>query len=300
MGKLNVRRLGYALGAQIEGVDLSKPLDDATTAEIRQAWLDHIVLCFPGQRIEADQLRAFCARFGELDDNHGSLNRYPDQPHVLALTNKPIQISGKTVGGYGRADNWHSDHSYTVRPTTGSFLSAKVLPDVGGETMWTNMYTAYETLSPAFQRIVDGLESMHDIRMSAGYPRRGPEDQAKLLRLNPPVVHPVVRVHPETGRKALYIGDRVRKFVGMSEEESKPMRDYLIRHAIRYEFIYRHRWTADDLLMWDNRCSMHFAVQDYDQAQLRRMMRCALVGPVTGRLHSEDDEGAPLAVAAAR
>jgi taurine dioxygenase len=284
MARLKIRRLGYAMGAEVTGVDLSKPLDERVVAEVRQAWLDHIVLCFPGQNLDGEKLRGFCSQFGDLEDNQRSINRDPAQPGIMTLSNKPVVVNGQPVVGYGRGSYWHTDFSYTDRPTTITFLLAKDLPEVGGDTMFANMYMAYESLSPAFQRLIESLLGVHDYTLGTGSSRQTPEQQAKMKQLNPPVVHSVVRSHPETGRKALYIGNRVRNFVGMTAEETKPLLDYLNRHATSYEFLYSHRWTVDDLVLWDNRCALHYAVQNYDQAQLRRMLRSSLVGQRSGYL----------------
>jgi taurine dioxygenase len=284
---MKVRPLGYALGAEVTGVDLKQPLDDRALQEIRTAWFAHIVLCFPGQDLEPEELSAFAGRLGELDDNRATPHlRHPEHPEIYVMVNKPIVVNERSYAG-GIADSWHTDNSYTVRAASGTFLNAKELPAVGGDTMFANMYVGYETLSPAFQRTIDPLEAIHDVSLSSMFKDYDPELQAERMRLNPPVVHPVVRAHPETGRKALYVGHRVRRFVGMTEEESAPIRDFLTAHSTRYEFTYRHRWTVNDLLLWDNRCAMHRAVADYDRRELRRMIRCNLLPPKSGYVYSE-------------
>jgi taurine dioxygenase len=275
MANLHVRRLGYALGAAITGVDATERLDRETVAAIRQAWLEHVVLCFPGQDLSPEQFKDFCAQFGDLDqDNSGSLNRIPDQPGITMLTNKPVTINGQRAGG-NAPSRWHSDNSYRSRPPTFTFLLAQELPDVGGNTMFANMYVAYETLSPAFQRAIDPLQAVQDIALWPTYRGKNTPAVQAILEANPPTARPLVQLHPETGRKALYIGqDRVRNFAGMTEEETTPIMDFLNRHATRYEFIYRHCWSVNDLVMWDNRCSLHYPVPDYDHTQVRRMLRC--------------------------
>ena len=290
--ELQLRRLGYALGAEVKGVELTCRQDEATIAAIRAALLEHVVLCFPGQDLSEDQLVAFSSRFGVLDDNRKSAaNRHPQHAPLMVVSNKAISIGGKPGGGYRNGRKWHSDLSYTDRPSTLTFLVAKRLPSVGGETLFANMYRAYETLSPSMQRVVESLELVHDVSMQADFDKRTPEDQAERRRLNPPIVHPVVRVHPETGRKALYVGLRVRNFVGMTQEESSPILDFLNQHSVRYELTYRHRWTVGDLLIWDNRCAMHLAIQDYDQSELRHMMRASLLGPRIGRVYAAEEAG---------
>jgi taurine dioxygenase len=282
--KLKVERLGYALGASVRGVDCTRPLPDAVVSEIRRAWLDNVVLCFPDQDLDAAGMIAFCSRFGELDDMRRTpQNRHPEFDTIAMLSNKPVDVKGTKTGGHPYGRQWHSDRQFTDRPASASFLNAKILPDVGGDTMFTNMYVAYETLSPAMQRLIDPLEAVHDMSTSKNFASRSPEVQAVQRELNPPVIHPVVRVHPETGRKALFVGEYVRNFVGMTPEETAPILQFLNEHAIRYEFIYRHVWKKNDLVMWDNRCTMHRAIPDFDLSQMRQMIRCALIAPKSGR-----------------
>jgi taurine dioxygenase len=148
---------------------------------------------------------------------------------------------------------------------------------------------AYEAFSDEFKRTIEPLYLIHDTALGKAFPNSSPEEQAKSRQLNPPTAHPVVRVHPDSGRKSLYIGERVRSFVGMTEEESRPLYDFLMQHATRYEFTYRHRWTPNDFIMWDNRCSLHFAVHDYEPGQPRNMLRCSIDGPKLGYAYTEDD-----------
>jgi taurine dioxygenase len=283
---VNVRRRGYALGAEILGLDASQALDDGTIAAVRQALLDNVVICVPGQScVGPAELAAFCRRFGEPDTyNTRPYNRHPECPEVFVVANKPVTIAAQELRRSVPANVWHSDYSYSRRPGTITFLLAKAIPEVGGDTQFANAYTAYETLSPTLQGIVESLAAVHDVTLSPGYALGTPEQQAKDKARMPPVVHPVVRIHPETGRKALYVAERIRNFVGMSEEETRPLLGFLKQHSVRYEFTYRHRWATDDLVLWDNRCALHYAVQDYERAQLRQMLRISLVGPESGRL----------------
>jgi taurine dioxygenase len=287
-----VRRLGYALGAEVTGLDLTECLDDAIVATIRKIWLDNLVLCIRGQQLSPTQMMAFCGRFGELHQHVNPTEHHPDHPPITMIVNKPITINGKAYPG-GISDEWHADQVFTVRPPTLGFLNAQELPAVGGDTLFANMYLAYETLSPALQRMIDPLEAVFDMTIAGAFRRSTPEKQAELRARNPPVVHSLVRVHPETGRKALYVSHRLRNFIGMTEEETKPIFDYLTEHATRYELSYRHCWVAHDLVMWDNRCTLHRAVGDYDPGQLRRMQRCELVAPKTGRLYSDGNLDPP-------
>jgi taurine dioxygenase len=283
MSELRVVRIGHAAGAEVTGVDLSAPLDEATFREVRQAWLDHHVLCFPNQNMSKQQLLAFADRFeGDLDDFRHEKTFDPDDPRILFLSSKPEP--GKKWDGYKQGVHWHSDRSYTERPATATFVLSKEIPQVGGDTMFANQYMAYETLSPKFQEIVAGLSAVHSqSNLKLTSLKVSPEVAAGYRGVDRSAIHPVVKVHPATGKAALYVGDRVRQFVGMTVEESRPIIDHLNRHAVQYEFTYRHRWHVQDLVMWDNRCLMHYAPLDYDpQTEPRFMWRCSLVGPKTG------------------
>ena len=298
MTQMKVTRLGYACGAEITGIDLKRTIDDATLDRIHSAWLEHQVLCFRDQELTKDEFVAFArqfsanGRFGEIDNQLHSPSRDPENPSLTVNTNKPRD--GKPYRGYKEGTYWHSDRSVSVKPTTASLLLAIEIPEVGGDTMFANQYTAYEALSPAMRAIVDRLDLIHDVAKSM--PRRAnvPETMEGILKAFPPVVHPVVRVHPDTGRKALYVSEREDvRFVGMTAEESRPILDFLNVHAVRYEFVYRHRWEPRDLLVWDNRCLMHQAIVDYDlYRQTRHMWRCALLGPEIGHLLATIDESA--------
>ena len=295
MSQLHVKRLGYALGAEVTGIDLTAPLDDVTFAAIHTAWLAHLVLCFPRQNLTQAQFVAFAARFGEVEENRHLKTSDPENKYVTLLTNQPID--GRPWDGYKDGQNWHSDRSYRLNPTPATFVLAQELPEIGGDTMFANQYLAYETLSPAVKASVDELFAVHDHDNVTGTTLQGAEAMATMRHNFPPVVHPVVRVHPESGRKALYPGgDRARNFVGMTQPESQPLLDMLNKHAVTYEFTYRHRWRAHDLIMWDNRCLLHIALKDYDiQTQTRHLWRCNLTGPPTGRLLDEQ-QGAATAM----
>jgi taurine dioxygenase len=274
MPKLEVHRRGYALGAEITGVDARKALDDETVAAIRRAVLDHIVVCLPGQNLGADDFIRFSGHFGELDvPNTHVPHRHPDHPALYIAVNQALAVNGKQAVTTPPMTHWHFDFSQTEQPATLTFLHAQALPPIGGDTMFANLYMAYEALSPAFKRMIDQLWEVHDFHAT-----------------RPFIAHPLVRVHPETGRKALCLVERMWRLAGMTVEESAPLVDFLKAHATRYEFVYRHRWTVKDLLIWDNRCSIHAVVPDFDQSQLRSMLRCSLVGPKVGRVYTEGME----------
>jgi taurine dioxygenase len=283
MGNLRVEPLGYALGAEVTGVDLRRPLDPALRTAINEAWLRHLVLVFPGQDLSTTEQIAFARHFGELD-KHAFQPRYthPDHREILLVTNKLIDGKPSDTRNTGR--NWHTDLAFTPRPAKGALLRCKEKPPVGGDTMFANLTLAYETLTPRLQAFIEDMEAIHDVSLVKGIEQRDPEKVAELKRLNPPVAHRVVQVHPETGRKSLMVGQRIRGILGLSDGESAALLRFLNEHAESPEFVYRHRWSVDDIVMWDNRCTQHVALPDFDQTQPRLMLRCSLEGEVTGRL----------------
>ncbi len=286
MSTIGIRRLSNAIGAEITGVDLTQPIDDAMFDSIEKAWHEHLVLLFRDQDITPAQHVAFSRRLGDLDQNNANpFYRLEEFPEILQITN--LKVGGKPSDTRNTGRNWHSDLSYTRNPAKGSLLNCRQKPDVGGDTMFTNMYLAYETLSEKMRAIVDDLWAVHDISLVAGIGERDPEKVAEMKRISPPIAHPVVRVHPDTGRKALFVSQRVHRFVGMTNEESRPILDFLCDHATRHEFVYRHQWRVHDLLLWDNRCTMHLALADFDQSQPRHMLRTTLLGEPMGRLYNE-------------
>lgn len=283
MSAIQVEQVGFACGARIVGADLSRPLSEADLKVVRDAWLKHLVLVFPEQEITPVQLVAFSRHFGELEDYESQpFNRHPDINEVMVLTNK--RTNGKPSPTYNAGQNWHTDLSYTIRPAKGTTLYCIEKPSVGGDTMFANMYAAYETLSPKLQSFIDGLEAIHDASLIQGLEKRDPAVVSEYKRLNPPVIHPAVRTHPESGRKALYINERVRQFVGLNEAESKPLIRFLCDHSVASRFVYRHYWGVKDVVMWDNRCLTHLAVGDYDASESRHMIRTSGKGEHLGRL----------------
>lgn len=277
---ISLRPLSYALGAEVQGVDLAKPLSNSEFDRIHRAFLERGILLFREQKITREQHIAFSRRFGELD-THDSLprDRHPDYPELLLVTNIP-KANGAPSDSKYTGQLWHSDMSFTLAPSLGSLLRGITIPPVGGDTMFTNMYMAYDTLSDGMKKMIDGLHGIHTgsrkiVDLSA-------DRAAEQKKLNPPIAQPVVRVHPETGRKALYIGEKVSCFAGMTEEESRPLIDYLVRHATRPQFVYRHQWRADDIVMWDNRCTMHVALGDYPEGEIRHLERTTIKGTPSG------------------
>ena len=286
MSELWIQPTGAALAADVHGVDLSKPVSDAVFKEILAAWNEHLVLRFSGQRLDDPTLMTFSARFGELDRvpiaaanhdraNSGVVAEAVDWVAVIANAKK----DGKEMGGLGSYELvWHTDMSYNPLPPRASLLYALEVPADGGNTGFLNMYAAYETLPAELKRAVDGRTCIHDSsRNSAGELRRGFQ-RTLDVRQTPGAVHPLVRLHPVTGRKALFLGRRPGAYIhGLPVEESEALLDAVWAHATQERFAWYQKWRAGDLVMWDNRCVMHR--RDAFDERLRRLMhRTQIVG----------------------
>lgn len=281
---MKIKRLSRGLGAEVVGVDLSKPCSPSLIEEIRQAWYENLVLLFRDQELTPQRHVDFSRSFGELDP-HDALPRYrhPDFPEIFQVTNLPIDGKPSETRNTGR--QWHSDLTYTVRPALGSLLYSRQIPEVGGDTMFANMYMAYETLSPGLRKILDGLRAVHDIRGSRDLAKRGEDRLNELVKINPPVSQPVVLEHPGTGRRALFVNEMMTSHIaGWKRAESQALLRYLYDNSVVPEAVYRHRWQVNDLVMWDNRCTLHIALADYDHSSPRHMLRTTLLGERTGEI----------------
>jgi taurine dioxygenase len=278
---IEARPLGYALGAEIIGFDIRDPLDTETVAAIREAWHQHHVIVLRDQNASPDDILRFARGFGDLDDHAQTpFYRKDGYPELLEITTKPKNGKPSETRNVGR--NWHSDYAYTPRPAAASMLYCVEKPPIGGDTMFCNMARAYDTLSDTMRGIVDGLHSVYDISLVAGFYERDPAEVAETKRLNPPIAHPAVKVHPESGTRALYVSERVSYFHGMTAAESRPLIDFLCEHATGPENVYRHVWRPGDLVCWDNRTTMHVALTDFDQNQPRHMLRATIIGEPSG------------------
>ncbi|HZZ95056.1 MAG TPA: TauD/TfdA family dioxygenase [Usitatibacter sp.] len=275
-----VTRIGNALGAEVGGVDL-RAMDDATFAQVKAAWLGHLVLRFRGQRLRDSELLALSRRFGELDPP--GPNPYggpfmPAFPEINVISN--VKVEGKPIGNLGDGEAvWHCDMTYVEQPPRAAILHALELPPSGGDTFWSNMYLAYETLPPDLKRAVAGKRAVHDATYnSAGMMRKGMEEVTDP-REAPGARHPLVVVHPETQRPALFLGRRRNSYVvGLELAASEALLDALWAHATRPEFTFRQEWRVNDLVIWDNRCTLHR--RDAFDASARRILhRTQIKGP---------------------
>ena len=276
-----VTRLTGSIGAEVRGVDLARDGGGDAFAAIHRAFVDHSVLVFREQALPPEALVAFSERFGPLEQHVLKQFALPENPDVFVVSN--VKEKGKPKGAIRAGQYWHSDCSYMARPTLASLLHALEIPSYGGDTMFASMAAAYEALSATMQGFLDGLTAVHDYSHAyetffSKFPDRPPlteEEKAKV----PPVEHPLVRVHPESGRKALFVNPGfTRSVVGLSEAESRALLDFLFDHARQPDFIYRHRWTPGDLVIWDNRATWHLAIADYDMDEPRHLYRTSVAG----------------------
>jgi taurine dioxygenase len=285
--ELDLRPLSSALGAEVRGIDISKGLNDVQVAAIRTAWNKHHILLFRGLDLTPAQHIAFSRRFCDLDTHDATpFDRLDGYSEILEITNKLKNGKPSETRNTGR--NWHSDYAYTSRPSAGSMLYCAEKPPVGGDTMFCNMVRAYEQLSPNMKEILEGLHAVFDFSLVG---RQDSEKTQELKKLNPPIAHPAVRVHPDSGLKALYVSERASHFHGLSPEESRPLIEFLCDLATRPENVYRHQWEVGDLLVWDNRTTMHIALADFDQTKPRRMLRTTLLGEPSGFIVAGAGEG---------
>ena len=271
--RITVTPTGGPLGADISGVDLSAGLDDATFSEIYLAWNEHLVLRFRGHRLDDDRLTAFSRRFGDLDMapiRAADDPNHPSRPEIAVISN--IIADGKPIGGLGNSELvWHQDMSYNELPPKASLLYGIETPAVGGETFFYNLYTAYETLPDRLKSRIKGLSCKHDAtRNSSGQLRNG-FLEAYSNADRPGAIHPLVVRHPETGRSSLYLGRRPNAWVvGLSDTESAALLDELWAHIHSGNAYWAQQWQQGDLVIWDNRCTLHRRNQ-LDPA-LRRLM----------------------------
>jgi len=271
---------GAALGADITGVDLMAPMDEAVFRAIEAAWHAHLVLRFRGQHLDDPGLLAFARRFGELDRAPiHSTSDADENPHPEISVMSNIKVNGKAIGNLGHYEaEWHSDMSYNELCPIGSLLYALEVPPAGGDTGFSNMYLAFETLPPELKHAIAGRQCRHDSsRNSVGALRKGFRDVTDP-REAPGAIHPLVRTHPATRRNALFLGRRRNAYViGLPLDESEDLLNRLWEHATKPEFAWYQQWKVGDLVMWDNRCALHRR-DSFDPASRRLMHRTQIKG----------------------
>ncbi|MGI9603627.1 MAG: TauD/TfdA dioxygenase family protein [Acidimicrobiales bacterium] len=261
--------LTTSTGAVVEGIDLREATDDDIAA-LRQALLDHLVLFVPQQALEPHEQLLLARRLGEIDVAPFG-PKHADVPEMTVLDQQ-------SPAGEG-ADAWHSDNTFLAEPPSITMLQSVLLPSVGGDTCWSNMYLAYEALSEPMQRLLDDLTATHDLAkmLDVAIARGNSDADPAAMRVEYPAQHhPVVRTHPETGRRALFVnGNFTTRIDGLTDDESRRLLDMLFEHIQRPDFGCRFRWTPGTLTMWDNRCLQHYAVPDYTSRRIMHRLTIA-------------------------
>ncbi len=279
---LQIRKLHPALGAEVRGLDLTRPLTPEVRDAVHDAWMDNLVLVFPGQAISDEEQIAFSRGFGELEVHHQNIIRSARAPEIFRVSNvgddgEMMAPTHPTIAQLAQARRWHTDSSFRPIPSMASILRGLEVSRSGGETCFTNMYRVLDALPERLRRGIEGRAARHDFGYLHAFAKLKPltPDEREAM---PPVWQPMVRRHPVTGRASLYISpiynDRVE---GMSGADGAALIGELTAFAERDEFVYRHGWESDDIVMWDNRCTMHL-VTPHDPSERRVMHRTSVAG----------------------
>ena len=280
--RLTVRPLHPALGAEVLGIDMRQPLDDATRQELLDAWTQHLVLVFPGQPVTDEEHVAFTRFLGEPEIFHQAIIKSTRVREIFRVSNVNdegllMPPTDPTVRQLSLAQYWHTDSSYLPIPCVGALLHGVEISRSGGETQFTNMYRVYDALPAALKQHIQGRKARHNFENMHSLKPLKPMTDAERAAV-PPVWHPLVRKHPVSGRTSLYISPIYNDAVeGLSPDDSRALIAELAEFAGRPEFVYSHIWAPDDVVMWDNRCTMH-QVTAFDPAERRVMHRTTLVG----------------------
>jgi len=265
-------------GAEIRGLDLRETLGAETSQRLNQAFVDRSVLVFRGQSLSPPQVLAAVQQFGEVFPQHNTRFALPECPQIHYISNQDRFPDGTR---YIPGEGWHTDHSNDVRPPKATVLHAVKLPDQGGDTQYANMHIAYDTLPDTIRCRIDGLLAIHVYQSTHSARKLMNLSAANRERVPNAVLHPMVRTHPESGRKAIFINPiRIEGILGLDHKEALPLLDDLLSHATETRHQYRHRWQPGDLVMWDNRCLLHKANGDYNMDQVRYLYRIMLSGDV--------------------
>ena len=275
---IEVKPISGALGAEVEGVDLSEDMGNAVFSEIQKALHENLVIFFRDQNLTPDEQKKFGRRFGTLNI-HPQYVPLDGHPEILPVLKEPDET--KNIG-----DVWHTDVSFLEQPSMGSLLYAHEVPTAGGDTMFANQYLAYETLSDGMKNLLNNVAAVHSDRVLSNPANAADRNEGRSTRIRENAMteeeitneHPVVRTHVETGRKSLYVNRPFTvRFSGMTEAESQPLLEYLYTHATRPEITCRFRWKKHSVAFWDNRCTQHYALNDY-HGHRRTMHRVTVNG----------------------
>ncbi|HSC80818.1 MAG TPA: taurine dioxygenase [Chitinolyticbacter sp.] len=274
MSVLDITPLSPAIGAVVDGVQLSEPLSDANRDALTETLLRHQVLFFRNQPVTPTQQRDFARQFGDLHI-HPIYPNVPETPQILVLDTHADNLPDN--------DNWHTDVTFITTPPLGAVLAAKKLPPTGGDTLWASGTAAFDALSPRLQALLDGLTATHDFAKSFPASRHAISQESRAQweatrAKHPPLSHPVIRIHPVTGRKALFVNEGFTLRINeLPPRESEALLVFLYAHVARPEFTVRWRWQVNDVAFWDNRITQHYAVADYLPAR-RVMHRATILG----------------------
>ena len=279
---ISVRRVGPSLGAEVVGVDLSRPISTDVFREVEEAFLKYKVLVFPDQDLTQDQMVAFTQLWGAAGQHIVAGKKaegHEALPAINLLSN--ATLDGKPNGKHTdeSAKRWHTDRSYQTIPAMASMLYSIEVPTSGGDTLFSNAVAAYEALPVERKQAIDSRIAVHWIKYSHRIAGKGLATDEEIDR-TPPVRHPLARKHPVTGEKAIYCGAHAASVEGLDEQQGRALLNGLVEHLSQPQFVYRHKWRKHDLVMWDNRCTLH-AATDFDGQELRVLWRTTIVGTPT-------------------
>jgi taurine dioxygenase len=275
---MQMQKLSETTGIAVTGIDLREPLPADTISALNRAFSEHSVLVIRDQHLSAPQMVTAVELFGKIFHQHNTKFALPETPQIHYISNQDFFPDGKR---YIPGEGWHTDHSNDTHPPKATVLHAIQLPSEGGDTQFANMAAAYDSLPVSMQGRINPLIAIHVYQNSHSTRKLMGLSDANKERVPNAVLHPIIRTHPETGRKSIYINPiRIEGILGLDHKEALPLLDDLLAHATQETFQYRHKWQPGDLTLWDNRCLMHKANGDYDHAQTRYLYRVMLQGSV--------------------
>jgi taurine dioxygenase len=277
MASFTITPLTEHTGAEVVGIDFTQPIDPATHSTLNDLWARHHVLVMREQTFTPDDFKRAATVFGELLPHHNKDHRVPGHPDVAYVSNDIVRNGKRVIPG----ETFHTDHSNHPAPPKATMLYPVALPSRGGDTQYVNMHAAYDDLDDAMKRRIHGLRARHMYQSKYSPRDLSPMSEASRKALPPPSVHPLVRVHPDNGRKALYLNPvRIEAIEGLEEDEALALVRDLMQHATQSKYEYRHQWRHGDWVIWDNRSVMHQANPDYDMNERRYLYRLMLQGEV--------------------